>query len=147
MRGGKPTSTALKILRGNPGKRPLNTAEPHPSPLDPAIPEELLGDVARAEWVRTVQPAITIGQLTSLDRALAIAHCDLWMLWRQALVDAHAAAKVSARRMALATATKLLTSLIRIDGDLGFSPASRPRVKATVPVAAPPTERFFGRRA
>jgi hypothetical protein len=30
LRGPAPEPTALKLLRGNPGKRPLNTLEPKP---------------------------------------------------------------------------------------------------------------------
>ena len=37
MRGRKPVPTALKKLRGNPGKRPLNDAEPKPDVVVPGV--------------------------------------------------------------------------------------------------------------
>ncbi len=52
-RGGdrKPTPTRLKLLGGNPGKRPLNLDEPQPEPTLPEPPAHL-SDEAKAEWGR-----------------------------------------------------------------------------------------------
>ena len=47
-RGRKPKPTAMKVLEGNPGKRPLNFAEPHPEKKLPDCPE-WLEDEAKAE--------------------------------------------------------------------------------------------------
>ena len=40
MRGRKPTPTHLKLVRGNPGKRPLNASEPKPQLTLPSPPAE-----------------------------------------------------------------------------------------------------------
>ena len=37
-RGRKPTPTAIKLLEGNPGKRPLNANEPKPAKKRPPVP-------------------------------------------------------------------------------------------------------------
>src|SRR5579863_218626 len=56
--GRPPLPTSLKLLRGNPGKRRLNAAEPRPEvPAKPLrlprhLRELLSDDVARAEWRR-----------------------------------------------------------------------------------------------
>ena len=49
-RGRKPKPTAIKKLKGNPGCRPLNIAEPKPtgSPVCP----DWLEDEAKSEWER-----------------------------------------------------------------------------------------------
>ena len=47
MRGRRPKPTRLKMLTGNPGKRPLNHDEPRPEAAIPECPPEL-GPVARA---------------------------------------------------------------------------------------------------
>lgn len=39
IRGKKPKPTNLKILEGNPGKRPLNLNEPKPIPIAPECPD------------------------------------------------------------------------------------------------------------
>ena len=40
-RGRKPTPTAIKVLEGNPGKRPLNANEPKPKKKAPRCPSWL----------------------------------------------------------------------------------------------------------
>ena len=49
MRGRKPTPTAIKVLEGNPGKRPLNDREPQPPKKAPSCPKWLEPD-AKREW-------------------------------------------------------------------------------------------------
>jgi P27 family predicted phage terminase small subunit len=139
MRGRKQTPTVLKILRGNPARRPLNTREPIPKALDVACPPELTDVVAQEEWDRTVAPAIDTGQITEADRVLAIAHCELWSTWRSQLADAVQHAHVIAAgknqypmpNPARVMANRTLQLLTRLDAELGFSPVSRSRV--TVP--------------
>ena len=41
MRGRKPSPTHLKLVKGNPGKRPLNVSEPEPEAVLPCPPAEL----------------------------------------------------------------------------------------------------------
>jgi len=143
MGGRRPTPTALKILRGNPGQRRLNTREPKPEPLEVACPVELTDPAAVAEWTRAIVPAIHRRQVTSADRVAAIAHCALWATWL--LEDRKAGAWIveldrhgrpvanPARRMANQT----LQLLLRYDADLGFTPSSRSRVQTATadPVA------------
>jgi len=139
--GRKSTPTALKILRGNPGKRPLNMAEPHPDALDPECPSEITDPGSRAEWERAIVPAISIGQITSADRTLAIAHCELWATWRSQLADAiqhpHVIAAGKGRypmpNPARVMANKTLHLLTQVDEKLGFSPTSRGKVQIKGP--------------
>ena len=51
MRGRKPLPSNVVRLRGNPGKRRANDAEPRPEPRPPACPGAL-GPEARKEWQR-----------------------------------------------------------------------------------------------
>jgi P27 family predicted phage terminase small subunit len=54
LAGGRPTKpTALKILQGNPGKRPLPANEPLP-PVGDVVPSWPLGESAQAAWDRLV---------------------------------------------------------------------------------------------
>jgi P27 family predicted phage terminase small subunit len=69
--GRPPIPTALKILRGNPGKRPLNEDEPQLDVKIPERPEHLMG-VARDEWDRLAPLLVKMGVLTEVDyQALA----------------------------------------------------------------------------
>jgi len=58
----------VKLLRGNPGKRPLNEGEPQPTPLAPACPPEL-SPTAKDEWNRIIVELVELGLMTNLDRA------------------------------------------------------------------------------
>jgi len=50
-RGRKPKPTALKVLEGNPGKRPLNLNEPKPEKKASKCPSWLEPE-AKKEWRR-----------------------------------------------------------------------------------------------
>ena len=79
-RGVKPTPTSLKILYGNPGKRPLNESEPKPRPISPLCPE-WLGDIAKQEWQRVVPELERLGLLTCVDGAALEGYCDAYGKW------------------------------------------------------------------
>lgn len=141
MRGRKPTPTVLRIARGNPGKRPINHDEPHPGEIAEDCPLELAGDEERGEWDRTIVPAIRIGQITAADRVFAIAHCHYWAMWRDQITDAAKHAHVVAvgqhkyptPNPARMMANKTFLLLAKVDAELGLTPSSRPRVRATKP--------------
>ena len=82
MRGRRPTPTRLKVLTGNPGKRPLNAAELTPKPAIPECPTEL-GPVARREWDRLVGKLASLSLLTNLDRAALAAYSGAYALWAE----------------------------------------------------------------
>ena len=69
MRGRKPLPSNVVRLRGNPGKRRLNDAEPRPAAKTPSCPA-CLGDEARKEWKRLAKELAELGLLTGLDRAM-----------------------------------------------------------------------------
>ena len=74
MRGRKPKPTQLKVLDGNPGRRPLNDREPQP-PEGAPEPPEFLDAEARAEWFRTAGVLQQMGTLSKADRAPLAAFC------------------------------------------------------------------------
>lgn len=77
LSGPPPTPTALKALRGNPGKRPIPEGEPMPSASTPRPPADLDGE-ALAEWKRVVPELESLGLVTVLDRAYLVAYCEAW---------------------------------------------------------------------
>lgn len=84
MRGRRPKPTRLKVLTGNPGKRPLNTDEPKPEVATPECPAEL-GPVARREWDRLACELTALRILTNLDRAALAAYCGAYAMWAEAI--------------------------------------------------------------
>jgi phage terminase small subunit len=72
--GTKAEPTKLKILKGNPGKRCLNSNEPEPGKQVPKKPEWVTG-YAEAVWKRLADELNRIGLLTVVDRDLFAAYC------------------------------------------------------------------------
>lgn len=78
-RGPKPTNPALKILAGNPGKRPVvlasGSTQPAPLPMGaPARPPELTG-VAADEWNRLAALLDGAGLIAQTDTGILAAYC------------------------------------------------------------------------
>lgn len=82
-RGRKPKPTALKVLEGNPGKRPLNLNEPKPEKKAPKCPSWLEPE-AKKEWRRMSKVLETIGVLTDVDLAAFSGYCQAYSRWKEA---------------------------------------------------------------
>lgn len=77
MPGPAPHPTNLKILRGNPGKRPLNKREPTPNVAPPHCPEHL-DETAKAEWDRLVPILTDMKVLTVADYMALASLCQAY---------------------------------------------------------------------
>ena len=82
-RGRKPKPTALKILEGNPGKRPLNENEPIPPKGNIKCPSWLLPE-AKKEWKRLAPSLEVMGVLTMADLKAFEGYCQAYARWREA---------------------------------------------------------------
>jgi P27 family predicted phage terminase small subunit len=140
MRGRKPHPTWRKRLDGNPGKRPINAAEPQlpaPAPTFDAVPPELTDDAAAVrEWTRLAPIMRTRGQITDADRAALIALCLEWSRYLGALqkiatlgMVVKAPSGYPMQNPYLPIATKALAACSRLWPELGLTPSSRGRVK------------------
>lgn len=74
MKGRKPKPTRLKLLAGNPGKRPLNGAEPQPAVVAPPCPP-WLPEPAVAIWAALVPELAAVGVLSRLDAGALVGFC------------------------------------------------------------------------
>ena len=83
QRGRKPKPTAIKELEGNPGKRPLNDAEPKPERKAPPCPKWLEPE-AKKEWRRLSKQLEQIGVLTEVDQAAFASYCQAYARWKEA---------------------------------------------------------------
>lgn len=86
MAGRKAKPTALKLLQGNPGKRPINENEPKPKGKAPECPPQL-DATARRIWNSTVKKLNTLGLITELDEALMANYCQSYSYWLQLTKD------------------------------------------------------------
>ena len=113
LSGRKPKPTALKLVTGNPGRRPLNAADPLPTGR-PRPPIPMDGRPA-ALWRRYIAKA---WWLADADSPKAWLFCHL-----QAEAEADPAAMTAAR----------IGQLRALGSELGFDPASRARLGTAPP--------------
>lgn len=155
MRGRKPTPTALKLIRGNPGRRPVNKSEPKPAANLPECPDHL-NDEARREWMRIAGELHTIGLLTSVDRAALAAYCDAYATWAEAkrLMKAPGESLIVAtpnggvqQNPLLGVANRSMEIMHRFLVEFGLTPSSRARVgAASKKPEADPLDDFIGKK-
>jgi P27 family predicted phage terminase small subunit len=137
MRGRKPKPSALKELAGNPGKRPLNEAEPVPPAGTPECPMELSPD-AQAEWNRICPLLIQMGVLSTVDTTALAAYCECFAQWVSAT---RIVRKVGAviktptgypiQSPYVSVASKALEQMRKFLVEFGMTPSSRSRITAS----------------
>ena len=146
MRGRKPKPTRLKLIQGNPGKRPINGREPKPPGSLPSCPAHL-SPTAKTEWKRLARSLNRIGMLTEIDRAAMAAYCQAYGRWVEAerkLAATPALLKTPAGYVQaspwIGIANKQLELMARFMGELGLTPSSRSRLAIQVPTGPKPWE-------
>ena len=134
MRGRKPMPTAMKVMMGNPGKRPINGREPRPGPAIPTCPSHL-SPTGKAEWKRLARQLQQLGILSQLDRSVLAAYCQSYGRWVEAerkLKETPPLLKTPAGYVQpspwLAISNKAVELMHKFAAELGLSPASRSRV-------------------
>lgn len=137
MRGRKRKPTRLKLLEGNPGRRPLNDQEPQPPPALLEPPAEL-PKIARDEWHRLGKKLYELGMLTDLDQTIMEAYCYSYAKWKNALKEMGELGPVVRTKKGNiiqnpweSIANKAYDQMIRALVELGLSPPSRSRIKVS----------------
>lgn len=134
MRGRKPIPTALKIIAGNPGKRPLNVNEPQPR-SDLAAPPDWMTDRQKESWCEVIALAPP-GLLKDVDSSIFAAWIVAFDLYQEAneklsrtgmLIKAPNTG-VPMQSPYLAIVNKQAQIMMKAAAEMGFTPASRSRV-------------------
>ena len=148
--GPPPMPTALKILRGNPGKRRLNRAEP--KPLVPATlePPDWLAPKAQAQWRRLAPMLDRVGILTESDTETLAAYCEVFVTWREATDELRKTGILVKRKglpPGIAPAVKIANyagiQMRQLLVELGMTPSARSRIKVP-PAAQEPVSKWGG---
>nr|DAF38970.1 MAG TPA: terminase small subunit [Caudoviricetes sp.]DAJ57237.1 MAG TPA: terminase small subunit [Caudoviricetes sp.] len=146
--GRKNTPTQLKVLNGNPGKRPLNQNEPKPKPVMPECPSWLNG-YAKKMWKDLGLELHKLGLLTNIDGQAFAAACQSYGIW----VECEHVLKEKGRVMTINTergeynqqrpevsiGNSALKNFRSFCSEFGLSPAAR----ASITVADPDSENDF----
>ncbi len=140
MRGRKPTPTAIKIVRGNPGRRPLNAAEPQPSRGRPRKPAWLDG-VADEAWAELVELLDGMRVLTVADGPALALLCATYQDYREArtvvrdegmsyMTENEAGSTIHRPRPEFAMMSDAAKRLRSMMVEFGLTPSARSRVHA-----------------
>lgn len=154
MRGAKPKATVLKLITGNPGRRPLNPKEAKPPAVIPDPPEMMKG-AALDEWKRVTPLLADVGLIAKLDRAIISAYCMAWARW----IDCERMLETTGLIVKapngypmyspyLSASNKALDQVRQLSEQIGLSGSSRSRIKTNDPASeTDPAEAFLRGRA
>lgn len=144
-RNNKPT--ALRILQGNPGKRPLNDREPKPANVAPEMPAGL-DAFGRQCWRRNAPMLERLGVLTEADGDMLAVYCDAYSQWRRASAALRKIEPTDEEYRKVAVSVEKARDQMRfLASEFGLSPASRSRLKVTPNEEhVDPFEELFGRK-
>ena len=148
MRGRKPVPTALKLVRGNPGRRPIPTNEFRPEPSTPSCPPHLGGEGKR-EWRRLAK--LLGGVITQVDRSTLAMICTCWeryLLAEGRLTEGEFIVQGALSRPMpspwLAISNRAIELHTRLCVEFGLTPASRTRIRTCEPVPQPRLDKGKG---
>ncbi len=148
-RGPPPKPTHLKLIAGNPGKRPLNAREPKPPKGRPRCPDWLSVET-RKVWKRLVATLEAMGLLTAADGDAVAAYAQTYVRWRKAeeflekrgevypIRDEKGQLRCMQQFPQVAIARNLLLVLKAYQQEFGLTPAARSRI------SMPADDRDFG---
>jgi P27 family predicted phage terminase small subunit len=139
-----PTPIKLRLLRGNPGRRPI-PREPQPKSAAkcPEPPDYVTGYAAR-EWKWLAPELWALGLLTVLDQTVFAAYCVSYGRWRAAeellqgeplVVPGSEGNQV--QNPLVRIASQAARDLLRVGSEFGLTPSARARVAAGMPPASP----------
>ncbi len=148
MPGPAPKPTAIKKLEGNPGRRPLNPAEPKPRTTRPKMPQYLT-PAEQAEWKRITRELRSMGLLTSADADAIAVYCQVACRYQLATKDVQEKGLTVESpngypiiNPALSIVNKCIQQMHRLLTEFGMTPAARSRISVPEPEAADPYEEF-----
>jgi P27 family predicted phage terminase small subunit len=84
VKGGKTIPTALKLVKGNPGKRKLHPEREARIPCAAPEPPEFLNADGKVEWERICSMLARAGLMTGADRGALGSYCQAYGVWAQA---------------------------------------------------------------
>lgn len=134
-RGFAPQPTVLKMLHGNPGKRPLPEGEPTPEPVGlPPPPENLTEPVAVKEWNKLVEQFDKMKMLGMVDLGILESYCRYWAQWQDAIIKVDGKSVIMGPKgfpvvnPYIKVADTAFSKILPLMRELGLTPASRTRI-------------------
>ena len=139
--GFNPMPAQLKLLRGNPGKRPVAEGLRPEQAADVPEPPPFIVGYAADEWWTVATELHRLGVLTKIDGATLAAYCQAYATWRDAtellaslagdpmrgFIARNAAGGYSENPL-LYTQRKAASDMMRFANEFGLTPGARARI-------------------
>jgi P27 family predicted phage terminase small subunit len=145
MRGRKPEPTHLKILKGNPGCRPLPRGEPMPPipSVCPEPPEDLRGH-ALTQWHKVASDLFAMKLLSHVDTEALAMYCQWFGRWKTAeqelalepslvITRSSERGEITIANPLIGVAYKAALLVDRLGSNFGLTPAARARLAIDPP--------------
>ena len=154
-RGPPPTPTALKLVKGNPGKRAVNKREPA-AQGELGAPPEHLGAIGKATWRQLVTLLRSMRLESAGDRRALELLVGAYEEWREAreLVQREGMTyerstaqgeRIICAHPAVAIQADAMRRVQRLLLEFGLTPSARSRVQVGEPEAVDPMDAFLKR--
>jgi P27 family predicted phage terminase small subunit len=138
-RGPAPTPSSLKLLRGNPGRRPVESSTIQPDATPPECPD-WLDPVAKDHWASLAPRLVKLGLLTSIDGDSFAAYCQAYAEFREATEtlrdegrDQHTKTGYLSPHPAVARQRSAWAAMKTFAALFGLDPSSRARIQLPGP--------------
>lgn len=135
MRGRKPKPTALRVIEGNPGKRPLNKREPV-AVGELTTPPDWMTDEQKASWTYAIENA-PIGVLRMIDQCALVVWVVAEAMHREATMQLAKSTLLTKtdtgaiiQNPYLPIVNRQAQIMLKAAAEMGFTPSSRSRVVA-----------------
>ncbi len=125
------TPTNLRILAGNPSKRPLPASEPSFAPVSTTAPDWLAGEALK-QWAILAAGLEANGMLNTANREALATYCDILGTY------------ITKRRSGGEPDMKLLQQIRLLAREFGFTPSSQAGISAPGAKSKDDKARFFG---
>lgn len=147
--GTKPVPRKLKILRGNPGQRPLPKNEPQPQASKLKSPVKL-SPLARKQWRLVAKQLGELGLLTVLDEHALVLYCEAFARFRKASEELEAKGLMVESpngylipSPCVSIVNQSTSQMMKILTEFGMTPSSRTRVAAPGKASKDEWKEFF----
>jgi len=154
-RGPPPTPMHLRLLKGNPSRRPIRPEVEPQSPEQLPQPPAFLSEDVRAEWHRLIAEMVRLRLVTAIDTMLFAVYCQSYGDWRSAVEvfnrtrerDPVMAGLLIKDRDGEARQNPLVRIvrnageyMVRCAAEFGLTPTARARIAAGFDVPPPPSK-------
>jgi P27 family predicted phage terminase small subunit len=151
-RGPAPKPTRLKAIAGNPGRRPLNNAEPEPQlieNLDSPVELDALGQKFWDYYAKLLQRCRV---LSEADIHALAAAAQWWSVYQRAMsglndgVTQHSEANGNVARPEVMVAKSAFSCCWNLMQSFGLNPGDRSKLRALPLQKESPEDKYFGIR-